>query len=65
MAFSTSSINGNEDAHDKTIMWFGEHQGKMLVDIPDDYLIALYKSGKSYGRIKKYIEESFNKQDLN
>lgn len=49
--------------NDNTIMWFGDHKGKKLANVPDWYLRNLYRSGKAYGDIKDYIEDNLETID--
>ena len=39
---------------------FGIHKGKMLKDIPDDYLKYLYSKNILKGKIKLYVQRKFN-----
>lgn len=39
---------------------FGIHKGKMLKDIPDDYLKYLYEKNILKGKIKLYVQRKFN-----
>lgn len=66
--------------NDESIMPFGKHKGKEMINIPDDYLLWFWNQNKaSYQRavipsqchlpkdvieIMIYIEESFNEKDL-
>jgi uncharacterized protein len=44
--------------NDNSIMPFGVHKGKALINIPADYLKWLYDNGKCFGELKKYIEDN-------
>lgn len=57
----------NKPLTDKSIIWFGEHQGKQLSQIPDSYFLWLYENGKAFGKIAKYIEDNLEsiKQNAN
>lgn len=41
-------------------IWFGQHQGKRLIDVPADYLIFIYEKGKCPGPLRKYIENNMD-----
>ena len=41
-------------------MWFGAHKGKMLSQVPDEYLLFLYNNGKAFGKLAKYIEDNLD-----
>jgi uncharacterized protein (DUF3820 family) len=43
---------------DESIMKFGKHKGKKLVDIPSAYFVYLYDRKLVTGELKKYIEKS-------
>lgn len=43
------------ELHDKSVLGFGKHKGKELIDVPDEYLIWWYKENAP---LVKYIEES-------
>lgn len=55
--------------NDESIMTFGSHKGKRLIDIPDSYLIWFwgenkerFKSGRLWAaghNLMEYIEDSF------
>lgn len=46
---------------DTSIVWFGKHQGKMLSQVPDDYLMWLYENSNTLdARLKKYIEDNLD-----
>ena len=45
---------------DDTIMWFGEHKGKSMGNVPDSYLLSLYNSGKAFGDIKIYLDKNID-----
>lgn len=56
---------------DSSIMSFGIHKGKAMIDVPDQYLLFLYDNNKCNADLRKYIEENidsinknvFNKED--
>jgi uncharacterized protein (DUF3820 family) len=43
---------------DQSIMSFGKHKGKKLIEIPDEYFVWLYDNGLQAGDLKMYIEDS-------
>lgn len=45
---------------DKSLMPFGKHKGKALIDVPDDYFLWLYTNGIKDGNLKDYIEDNFD-----
>lgn len=48
---------------DDDIMYFGGHKGKMLKDIPDDYLLWLYNQKwvkDSHEPLYSYIKENLD-----
>lgn len=45
---------------DNTIMPFGEHKGKALVNVPANYLVWLYNSNLTDGPLKDYIKENMD-----
>lgn len=49
---------------DESLMPFGKHKGKLMIDVPDNYLIFLYQSGLKPGNVKDYIEDVFSPEDL-
>ena len=44
--------------NDTTLMPFGKYKGKMLGDVPGDYLIYLHKERIAKGPLKLYIENN-------
>lgn len=46
--------------HDKSIMPFGVHSGKKMIEVPDDYLIWIYKNKKATKDILDYVEDTFD-----
>jgi len=51
---------GQPEITDSTKMWFGKYQGIALANVPADYLLYLYNSGKVFGGLKKYIEDNLD-----
>ena len=49
-----------EKLDDNSIMPFGVHKGVKMIDVPDDYLIYLYKKGLQPGNVKDYIDSHFS-----
>lgn len=43
---------------DESLMPFGIHKGKRLIDVPAKYLIWLYEENKCYGQLKDYIADN-------
>lgn len=43
---------------DKSPMPFGEHKGKMMVNVPASYLLFLLKADKCTPEVKEYIIEN-------
>lgn len=43
---------------DTTLMPFGKHKGVALANVPAQYLLWLYKEGKCFGELRKYIESN-------
>lgn len=46
--------------NDESLMPFGEHKGKKLIDVPASYLLYLYDQNKCYGELKEYIEDNLD-----
>jgi len=44
--------------NDNDIMPFGQHKGKAMANVPPEYLLFLYETGKMYGQVKDYIAEN-------
>jgi uncharacterized protein (DUF3820 family) len=49
---------------DSDLMPFGMHEGKMMINVPEDYLIWLYRSAKCTPDLKAYIEDSIDERKL-
>jgi len=51
---------------DESLMPFGAHKGKPLIDVPASYLIWLYDNNKTGKELKEYIEDNMQvlKQEL-
>ncbi|WP_262246971.1 putative quorum-sensing-regulated virulence factor [Parapedobacter soli] len=45
---------------DASLMPFGIHKGKRLIDVPAKYLIWLYEENKCHGPLKDYIEDNMD-----
>lgn len=43
---------------DDSIMKFGKHKGKKLIDIPNGYFLYLYDRKMLNGELKIYVEQS-------
>lgn len=59
---------------DTDLMPFGKHKGEQMANVPDSYLIWLWKEnqekddfskGPQVIEVLKYIEDSFNEKELN
>lgn len=46
--------------NDQSIIQFGKHRGKMLSQVPADYLLWLYDQPRLDPMLKAYIEENFD-----
>ncbi len=46
--------------NDESVMLFGVHKGKRLIDIPGKYLLWLLDNQKAHGELKKYIEDNLD-----
>lgn len=40
---------------DNSLMPYGKHQGKAMINVPADYLLWLYENDKCSGDVKAYI----------
>lgn len=45
---------------DDSLMPWGIHAGKKMVDVPASYLIWLHDNNKCNGEVKKYIEDNMD-----
>ena len=61
-----------EEYTDESIMPFGKHKGKKLIDVPDEYLLWLYNEmiqkpeGQRYPNgLFKYLEENLDAIEIN
>lgn len=43
---------------DESILTFGMHKGKRLIDVPASYLIWLYEENKCGSELRAYIEDN-------
>lgn len=43
---------------DNSRMPFGKYQNEKMANVPPEYLLWLYESGKCFGEVKKYIHEN-------
>ena len=43
---------------DTDIMPFGIHKGKAMANVPAEYLLFLFETGKLYGQVKDYVVEN-------
>lgn len=51
-------FNKEGEVTHNTEMWFGQHKGKKMVDVPAEYLVYMYESNKAFGRLKDYIHDN-------
>ena len=51
----------SDEYNDNTIVTFGKHQGKALVEVPASYLLWMYESEKGITNPKllAYVEENY------
>lgn len=49
---------------DESEMPWGKYKGEQMINVPDDYLIYIYKRGTLCRQVKEYIEDCFNEKDL-
>lgn len=45
---------------DQSPMPFGEHKGKLMEDVPAEYLIWLINNGKLTPEVREYIEDNMD-----
>lgn len=45
---------------EETRMPFGKHKGKMMKELPDDYIYYLYSEVNCYGHVKQYVDENID-----
>ena len=45
---------------DNSLMPYGVHAGKKMIDVPSGYLLWLYEQNKCSGEVKAYIYENIN-----
>lgn len=43
---------------DESIMPFGKHKGKKMIDVPDEYLLWLLQEGNTYGEMLEYLKDN-------
>lgn len=53
--------------NDDSLMPWGKHKGVRLTEVPDQYLLWLYKARKAKGDVLDYIEDNLDaiKSNLN
>lgn len=49
---------------DNSIMPFGDFKGEKLANVPAKYLIWLYNTNQSFGKLKEYIQENMEVLEL-
>jgi uncharacterized protein (DUF3820 family) len=47
-----------KEMDDNSTMPFGKHKGEKLANVPPEYLIWVYENDKTYGALRKYIEDN-------
>ncbi len=45
---------------EESIITFGAHKGKKLIDVPASYLIWLYENDKCSNELKEYISDNMD-----
>jgi uncharacterized protein (DUF3820 family) len=45
---------------DYSLMPYGIHKGKAMINVPADYLLYLYDNGKCDGEVLEYIEDNMD-----
>ena len=52
---------------DESLMPFGAHKGKRMIDVPASYLMWLHDNNRASGLVKEYIDDNLQalKQELN
>lgn len=45
---------------DCSLMPYGIHKGKAMINVPADYLLYLYENGKCDGEVSEYIEDNMD-----
>lgn len=48
------------DFTDNTLMPFGVHKGKAMINVPAKYLLWLYNEGCNHAQVKKYITDNLD-----
>lgn len=51
---------GGEVMNDESLMRFGAHKGKRLIDVPADYLIFMYENKRTIGALTDYIKDNLD-----
>lgn len=46
--------------NDQSLMPWGKHKDTPIGDVPDEYLLWLYKANKAKGDVLTYIEENLD-----
>lgn len=46
------------EINDKSLMPFGAHKGKAMINVPADYLIYIYDNYDLHSNLKKYIKSN-------
>lgn len=59
---------------DESIMPFGKYKGKVMTEVPDEYLLWLLQEGNIYGDMLEYLKDNeecfkqtiaYNKKKIN
>lgn len=63
--------------NDESIMPFGKHKGKPMIEVPDEYLLWFWRQNKEFfkkhtdfalgdyqANVMRYVEDCFDAQDL-
>lgn len=50
---------------DNSLMPWGKHKGEKLANVPDKYLLWLYKEKKATGDVLDYIEDNMDVIKMN
>jgi uncharacterized protein (DUF3820 family) len=45
---------------DTSLMPFGEHKGKRMIDVPESYLLFLWTNNKMTDQVREYINDNLD-----
>lgn len=51
-------MSNNKPFTDRSIMPYGKHKGKMMANVPADYLLFIWENHELRGPLKEYISEN-------